>query len=276
MESTTSRDGTTIAFDATGSGPTLVLVGGALSERKAAAGLAAALAPHFRAVSYDRRGRGDSADTQPYAVERELEDLTAVIAANGGEPAFVYGKSSGGALALAGAAAGLPIRSLAILEPPFRAEGAPVLPADYVETLRRLVVAGRSSEVLEYFMTVAVGLPAAAIEQSKQQPFWTAMETLSPTLVYDGLVLGDNRLPLATLANVAIPALVIDSTGSAPWLRATASAIAAAMPNARHMSLDGGFHDVSPEILAPVLTEFFMDARVSGSNNQQQPTTSSS
>jgi pimeloyl-ACP methyl ester carboxylesterase len=269
MESTRSSDGTTIAYDATGSGPTLVLVGGALSERRAATGLAAALAPHFRAVSFDRRGRGDSADTQPYSVERELEDLAAVIAANGGEPAFVFGKSSGAVLALSGVAAGLPIRSVAILEPPFRIEGAPVLPADYLETLHRLIDAGRSGEVLEYFMTVAAGLPAAAIEQSRQQPFWSAMERLTPTLVYDALVLGDNRLPLTTLAKVGIPALVIDSNGSAPWLRATAGATAARIPNARRLTLDGGFHEVSPEILAPALTEFFMTAAVSGNNQQQ-------
>src|ERR1700736_6015725 len=137
METVTSKDGTTIAYDRRGDGLPVVLVGGAFNDRHTFADLAGVLSSEFTAVMYDRRGRGDSGDTLPYVVEREIEDLEAVITAVG-RPAFVHGQSSGGVLGLRAAAAGAPIRRLSMMEPPFRVEGAPPAPERYLETLVEL------------------------------------------------------------------------------------------------------------------------------------------
>jgi pimeloyl-ACP methyl ester carboxylesterase len=157
MKTVTSNDGTTIAYDQTGSGPAVILVGGALSERWAAADLAALLAPHFTVVNYDRRGRADSGDTTPYAVEREIEDLDAILRAVGGT-ASLFGKSSGAMLCLRSAARGLPITRLALYEPPLIVDDTrPPVPADYVPHLGELAPSGRRDEAVEYFLNVSSG-----------------------------------------------------------------------------------------------------------------------
>jgi pimeloyl-ACP methyl ester carboxylesterase len=258
MERARSKDGTEIAYDRSGDGPPLILVGGAFADRTGAADVAAALASRFSAVAYDRRGRGDSGDAPDYAVEREVEDLEALIDAVGGT-AFVYGMSSGAALALHAAAAGAPITRLSACEPPFRVEGAPPAPERYIETLQELRAADRRGDAVEYFLTRAVGMPAEAVQQMRGAPMWPGMEATSHTLVYDAFVMGDSSVPTALLAKVNIPTLVLDSTGSAPWLRSAAAATAAALPQATHRSLDGGFHHLPPQVLVPALTEFFLE-----------------
>jgi pimeloyl-ACP methyl ester carboxylesterase len=256
MEKVGSQDGTAIAYEVRGEGPPVVLVGGGFNDRHSAEDLAQALSADFTAVTYDRRGRGDSGDTAPYAVEREIEDLAAVIEAAGGG-AFVYGNSSGAVLALRAAAAGAAIRRLALPEPPFRVEGAPPQPEGYLSTLVELTSTGRNGDAVEYFMTRAVGLPPEAVAQTRQSPAWPALERLAPTLVYDAHVMVDSQLPTALLSRIATPALLVDSASSPPWLRAAASATADALPAGEHRSLEGAFHTIPPEVLAPVVAEFF-------------------
>jgi pimeloyl-ACP methyl ester carboxylesterase len=261
MHTTTSADGTTIAYDTWGSGPTAVVVGGAFNDRRTWAALAEALAGQgFTAVSYDRRGRGDSGDAAPRAVEREIEDLAAVLDAVGGGPACAHGVSSGGALLLRAALAGVPIARVSVLEPPYRIEGAPPAPERYIETLSAFVAADDRAGLVEYFHTRVVGMPAETLEAIKGTAMWDGLLALAPTLVNDGLAMGgnDQSLPADALARVPVPVLGVTSTGTAvPWLSRTAEEVAAAVPDGRSARLEGGFHEVPPEVLAPALAAFY-------------------
>jgi alpha-beta hydrolase superfamily lysophospholipase len=257
MEQVTSRDGTPIAFDRMGDGPPVVLVCGGSVDRMSNAGVAALLAPHFTVYNYDRRGRGDSGDTPPYAIEREVEDLGAVINAAGGS-AGVYGTSSGAALVLEAAARGLPITKLALWEPPFVPEGSRARPpADTAKTFTELVAAGRRGDAVEYFMTEVVGLPAEFAAQARQSPWWPAQEALAHTLAYDATIMGDYSLPAARAAAVTAPTLVLDGGASFDWMGETAQALADALPKGRRRTLEGQQHNVAPEAIAPALVEFF-------------------
>jgi pimeloyl-ACP methyl ester carboxylesterase len=255
-----SKDGTTIAFDQAGTGPAVILVGGALSDRSAGRPLAALLAPRFSVFSYDRRGRGDSGDTAPYAVEREVEDIEALINEAGGS-AFVYGMSSGAVLALE-AARRLAIIRLALYEPPFIVDNsrAPV-PVDYVKQLTELISLGRRGDAVEYFMTKAVDVPAEYVAQMRNAPSWRAMEALAHTLAYDGAIMGNtllgNPLPAERWTSVTVATLVMDGGDSPAWARNGVQAIVDILPNARRRTLAGQTHAVTPEVLAPVLAEFF-------------------
>lgn len=255
---TTSADGTTIAYQTYGEGPAIVLVGGATQRKEDWSELAHLLADAGRcALTYDRRGRGESGDTTPYAVEREIEDLGAVIAVHGGT-AGVHGQSSGGALATrAAAATGLPITSLSAFETPYRVGAGPQPPADYVEHLRALYDADRPSEMLEYFMTAGVGQPQQVVGQMKLSPFWESMVPLGRTVLYDAYCLGSSRAPLPTelLGSISMPVLCLASTGSPAWLRAGAEASAKAAPDGRFVVLEGDFHSAPAATLAPVLAD---------------------
>jgi pimeloyl-ACP methyl ester carboxylesterase len=255
MATVISRDGTAIVHDIVGDGAPVVLIGGALSDRRSAAPLAQVLGADLRVVAYDRRGRGDSGDTPPYAVGREIEDLAALIDAVGGR-ADVYGHSSGAALALSAAAAGVPIGRLVVFEPPYAVGDRPAGPVDLVDDLRAVLDAGRRGEVVERFMTDAVGLPMQAVEQTRQSPAWPALEALAHTILYDLQIMGDNRPPDA-LASIMVPTLVLGSTSSPAWLQDAVAATAALIPGAEHRLLAGAFHGVPPEDLAPVLVAFF-------------------
>jgi len=262
MDTVRSTDGTSIAFERMGQGPPLILVGGALSDRSAAAPLAAALAPRFTVFTYDRRGRGESGDTAPYAVAREVEDLAALIGAAGG-PAFVFGHSSGAALALEAAARGLPIAKLALYEPPFIVDDSrPPVPPGYAARLAELLAAGRRGEAVACFMTEAVGVPAEAVAQMRQAPMWPALELLAHTLPYDGAVMGDNMsghpLPAAWTSAVAVPTLVLAGGASPPWIRNAAQAVADILPHAQIRTLEGQTHATVPEVVAPVVADFFV------------------
>jgi pimeloyl-ACP methyl ester carboxylesterase len=261
MNTVTSADGTTIAFDRSGEGPPVICVGGALSDRSGGAPLAALLAPHLTVFAYDRRGRGDSGDTQPYAVEREVEDLGAIIAEAGGS-ASVFGHSSGSVLALEAAARGLPITKLALYEPPFFVDDSRTpLPSDYATRLAELASSGRRGDAVEYFMATGPGVPADAIAEMRRGPSWPAMEALAHTLAYDGMVMGDTMsgspAPIRRFASVTVPTLVIDGGASPAWARSAVAAIVDVLPNAGRRTLEGETHAANPEALAPVLEEFF-------------------
>ena len=257
----TSKDGTPIVFERTGDGQPLILVGGALNNRASGAPYAEPLAPSFTVYTYDRRGRGDSGDTQPYAVEREVEDLGALIAEAGGS-ALLFGHSSGAALVLETAARIGGIVKIALYEPPYTVDDtrAPV-PDDYVAHLDELVAQDRRGEAVEYFMVVGVGMPQDAVTPMRGAPFWPSLEAVAHTLPYDGRVLGfdlpDRSLPVERWKAVTVPALVMDGDASPEWSRNAVRAVADALPNAQRRTLAGQTHEVDPAVLAPVLVEFF-------------------
>jgi pimeloyl-ACP methyl ester carboxylesterase len=252
MQTVTSADGTTIAFTRAGTGPALVLVDGAMCYRGMGP-LSERLTDHFTVYTYDRRGRGESGDTLPLAVEREIEDLEALVAHAGGS-AYAYGMSSGGALILRSAAAGVPWLGLALYEPPFTGPKQ-----DYTRELAQRLAAGRRGDAVELFMTL-VGTPAEAIAGMRGAPVWPIFEAIAPTLAYDDAVLGDGSVPRDEAAIVKVPAILIDGDASPSTLRDAAAAVADAIPQARRVTLAGQTHDVSPDALAPVLIQFFSTA----------------
>ncbi len=260
MQKVRSKDGTTIAFDRSGKGPAVILVGGAFQHRAIdprTAQLAALLAQHFTVFHYDRRGRGDSGDTQPYAVEREIEDLEALIKEAGGS-AFVFGMSSGAVLSLEAAARGLTIKKLALYEPPFNSGDDTDRQAaeNYTKQLTALLAGGRRGDAVALAMT-RFGAPAEAVAAMRQTPIWSLFESVAPTLAYDNTIMGDGSVPTKRMASVTVPTLVIDGGASPAFMHNAAQAAVAAIPNAQHRTLEGQTHDVAPEILAPVLEEFF-------------------
>ena len=257
LEKVTSKDGTTIAFDRLGSGPPVVLVSGGSVDRQGNAGYAQLLAEDFTVFNFDRRGRGDSGDTLPYAIEREIEDIGAVIRAAGGS-AHLWGSSSGGALAMLATASGLPVKKLAVWEPPyFVDERFTPPPADTASTYRRLVGEGRRDAAVEYFMGTVVGMPAEFIGWARTQPFWEGQERIAHTLAYDAEIMGDYSLPAERFAAITAPTLVLTGGASMPFMTPAAEAIVKAIPGARHVVLEGQEHNVAPDALVPALREFF-------------------
>ena len=240
METVASADGTTIAYDRHGDGPPLVTAAGAFCARLTTDPLARALAERLTVLNYDRRGRGDSGDTAPYAVEREIDDLAALIGAAGGSAA-VFGHSSGATLALKAAASGLPITHLVLYEPPFNPDGSfPRLPAGLAGELAGLVADGRRGEAVEL----------------RHAPFRPGLEAIAHTLAYDAAIIGDRSLPAAMLATITIPALVITGEQSPPFLIGAARATAAALPAGQLAVLPGQTHDINPEATAPAIIGF--------------------
>src|SRR5918996_5254680 len=256
METVTSKDGTILAFDRLGQGPPVVLVCGGSVDRMADAAIAQELASDFTVLNYDRRGRGDSGDTLPYAIEREVEDIEAVIEAAGGS-ANLWGSSSGAVLAMMAAEHGLPVTKLAMWEPPFIPDEFPAPPDDQVEQYETMVAEGRRGDAVEYFMAKVVGMPAEVVAQARSQPFWGATEALAHTLAYDARIMSDYRVPTERAASVKVPTLVIAGGADFPWMRETATALADAIPDGRTRFLEGQGHDVDPSVLAPALKEFF-------------------
>jgi pimeloyl-ACP methyl ester carboxylesterase len=256
MDAVTSKDGTRIAFDRMGEGPPVVLVCGGSVDRMADAPLAEQLASDFTVFNYDRRGRGDSGDTQPYAVEREVEDIEAVIDAAGGS-ANLWGSSSGAALALIAAESGLQITRLALWEPPFVPDEFPRPPEDQVAQYETMVAEGRRGDAVEYFMSKVVGMPPEFVAGARNQPFWPAQEALAHTLAYDARIMGDYKVPREQAASVKVPTLVIAGGADFPWMRDTARALADALPDGQAKILEGQGHNVDPSVLAPPLKEFF-------------------
>jgi pimeloyl-ACP methyl ester carboxylesterase len=256
----TSRDGTSIAFDRLGTGPALVLVDGALCSRLfgPSEATAAALSADFTVYRYDRRGRGDSTDTPPYEVAREVEDLDALVAEAGGS-AFAYGISSGAGLVLEAAASRVPLTRLALFEPPYTAEaGDAVQQEEDTQRMAQLLDAGRRGEAVELFFSW-VGLPSEAVAQMRSSPVWPALEEIAPTIAYDNAVMGDGTVPRERAARVTVPTLVIGGSLSSEELRRAAQEVASAIPQARYRTLEGQSHAAPPESLAPIITEFLLD-----------------
>ncbi len=254
-----SNDGTSIAFDQSGKGPAVILVDGALCYRAFGpmGSLAGLLAPHFTVIKYDRRGRGDSGDAKPYAVEREVEDIEALVNAAGGS-AFVFGTSSGACLALEAAIQlGDKIKRLAMYEPPYNSEKAARQAwKEYRKQLEELLAADRRGDAVVLFMRL-VGTPADQVDGMRQAPVWPMFETVAPTLAYDAAVMGEDGLvPIERAASVSIPALVMNGT-AIPFMLDTANALAKAIPHSQHRTLEGQTHDVDLQVLAPALVEFF-------------------
>ena len=261
VASVTSADGTSIAFERLGSGPAVIVVGGATCDRAMTRPLSEELARNFTVFNYDRRGRGDSGDTAPYAVGHEVEDLGALIAEAGGTAA-VYGHSSGAGLALHAAARGLPISGLALHEPPYAPDSEEERRSsrEYGEQLETILAEDRPGDAVALFMTT-VGTPAEVVEGMRNEPWWAGMEEVAPTLAYDSEIMGDvskgGTVPKDLVGTVTIPTLVLCGGASPDWMIEVGRQIAEDLPNGRFGILDGQEHVVPPEILAPVLAEFF-------------------
>lgn len=257
VEQVRSADGTPIAFERAGTGPAIILVGGAFGDRNATRDLGTALAPDFTVFGYDRRGRGQSGDTAPYEVGREIDDLAALIAAAGGSAA-VYGISSGAILAALATSQDLPVTGLVLFEPPFQVGVHVGVRKDITPQLIELIAVDDRDGAVQTFLSDSVGLPPAQISGMRSQPMWGGLTAIAHTLVYDSIVTAGGRLPTDQLATITVPTLAVDSTGSPQWLRDASRAAAEAVPGGRSVSLDGGYHDVPPATLAPALREFLL------------------
>jgi len=246
MKTVTSKDGTKIAFDKTGAGPAVIIVNGALQYRAfdpSMAQIADLLSKHFTVYNYDRRGRGDSGDTQPFAREREIEDLQALVEEAGGK-AMVFGLSSGGVVSLDAAAVTPGIPKVGVYEPSL------------------IAAEGRRDEAVEYFLTQAVGIPAEYIGGIKQdQATWSGMTGVAHTIAYDAAFVGNvmqgKPLPTDRWVKVTLPVLVADGGASDAWVHHAADALAKVLPHASRQTLEGQTHMVDPKVLAPVIIEFF-------------------
>lgn len=263
MPTATSADGTSLDYDSTGDGPTVILICAGPNDRSSNAELAALLAPTCRVVNYDRRGRGASGDTAPYSVEREIEDLRAVASAvdgavDGGHGVHLFGTSGAAFLAFRAVAGGMPVASIAVWEPPYILPGTrPAVPADYAARQAKLAADDQRGAMVELFMTDAVGMPAEVVAGMKAAPFWEFVERVaSPALVYDAELAGDFGLDPDQLAKITCPVLVLQG-GTTGWLTAAAEAVSAALPAPHSRTLTGQPHNVDATVLAPALSDFF-------------------
>lgn len=259
MHTVTSHDGTKIAYEKLGSGPAVVLVDGALTYRGlwGSRPLADALSESYTVYTYDRRGRGESGDTQPYAAEREIEDIAALIEAAGGT-AYLYGISSGAALAVraAGALGADNVLKLAVYEPPYSTSDEDVQAfSRYRDHVVELLNAGKRGEALEAFLGDFV--PPDQMAGMKQSAEWPRLEAIAHTLAYENAVMGDSVVPVNLAKNVRVPVLVIDGAETADFLHAAADQLAKALPDANRKTLAGQTHSAAPDALAPVLKAFF-------------------
>jgi pimeloyl-ACP methyl ester carboxylesterase len=256
-----SHDGTTIGYDKRGEGPALILVDGALTVHSSGSRseLTGLLAPRFTVYGFDRRGRGGSGDTLPYAVDREIDDIEALID-RAGAPAFLYGHSSGGPLAMRAAIRlGGKVSKIAMYEPPYNNEpGAQESWSQYLRQLTQALAEGRRGDAVALFMRLA-GTPAEQVDGMRQAPFWPGMEAVAPTLAYDhaGVMGAALSVPTELAAQVSVPALVMAGDAGLPFMPEAARALSQAIPRGQLRILGGQTHQVNPEVLAPILVEFF-------------------
>ena len=261
MNTLSSRDGTAIAYDKEGAGPALILVDGALTVHSSGSGseLARLLAPRFTVCGFDRRGRGDSGNTLPYAVDREIDDIEALTDQAGGS-AYLYGHSSGGPLAMQAAIRlGSKVTKIAMYEPPYNNDpGAQQSWSQYLGQLRQTLAEGRRGDAVALFMRL-IGTPAEQIEGMRHAPFWPGLEAVAPTLAYDhAAILGEPwSVPTELAARVRVPALVITGDAGLPFMPDAARVLSQAIPQGQLRILEGQTHEVNPRVLAPVLVEFF-------------------
>ena len=252
-----SKDGTPIAFTKAGNGPVVVIVSGALSQRTLIRDtlLVGKLKDHFSVYTYDRRGRGESGDTKPYAVDREIEDIEALID-NAGGKASLYGVSSGAALALQAAAklGAAMVSKLALYDPPYGQQ-----PREFTrqkDSVKELVRTGQPGDAAAFFLS-AIGTPPKVLEGMKNSPDWEAIKRIDYTLAYDYDVLGNGRVPEDVVKAIAVPTLVMNGEKSMDFMHSTATRIANLIPNAQRTTLKGQAHQAEGQAVAPVLIEFF-------------------
>ena len=262
MGTVTSKDGTRIAFDRAGAGPPVILVDGAMCYRDSGpmAPIAKLLVPYYTVYTYDRRGRGESTDVQPYSVTREVEDLQALIDEAGGS-ALVCGLSSGAALALEAAHQGTAISKLALFEAPFFVDDSRApLPSDFIARLDQVVAKNQRGEAVKMFMKL-VGVPAIFIALMRFMPPWKKLTGIAHTLPYDMRIVSEHQwgrpLSRQRWAHATMPAMVIDGGKSPVWMRNAARELAGVLPNARYETLPGQTHMVQAKVLAPALIKFF-------------------
>jgi pimeloyl-ACP methyl ester carboxylesterase len=259
-----SADGTEIAVEVSGTGRPTVLIGGALNDRTSMTGLAQVLSPYCQVITYDRRGRGDSGDMSAgYQVEREMEDLRAVIGHVGGSAAL-FGHSSGAALALEAAVRGLPVERIAAYEAPYIPEGSRPRPAeDVAGRLLSMVRAGDRDGATVLFQTEVIGLPAEMVAGMRHSDMWGYLTGLADSLPYDyALFQPGLPVPAGRLAEIRVPVLAIAGSNTFPWIFEAAEQVARAIPAGRFLSLDGQDHGVlqRPEALLACLKEFLSAA----------------
>ncbi len=250
METISSADGTTIAFDRTGTGPAVIVVVGAFCDRQSKKKLSAALADRFTVFEYDRRGRGDSGPLIDDSVEREIEDFAALVTKTGDTP-FVFGDSSGGAIAIDAAAAGVDVRKVAVYEVPFT--DGPTLA--FADGLAKLVSSGDLGEAVAQFLKL-MGTPVDIVDSMKRGPYWSQMEAFAATLPVDVRLCNDGRVPEERLAKVTVPLMAMAGSVG-PWAVEVANALAVAAPQGEVRVLEGYGHDVPEQVLVPVLESFF-------------------
>ncbi|HET6965292.1 MAG TPA: alpha/beta hydrolase [Acidimicrobiales bacterium] len=253
-----SADGTAIAYEAIGRGNPVILIGGAFNDRRTVTPLAEALAPSLTAIAYDRRGRGDSGKAATTTVEREVDDIAALIEAVGA-PVALFGHSSGAALALEAAAAGLPVRQVAVYEPSYVVDRSRPRPGrDLADRVRALVALGRRDDAAALFLTEAIGMPAEVTEGMKAGPMWQMFSGLAHTVPDDVAACRGMRLPAERFATLEVPVLAVNGSNTAPWLAAATKSVALTIPGARLVVLEGQDHGVlhNPGSLVPVLIDF--------------------
>lgn len=255
METVKSADGTVIAYEQAGTGPALIVSVGAFCTRHTFVA-PPELRQRFTVVTYDRRGRGDSGDTEPFAAEREYEDLAAVAAAASAQPPVVFGHSSGASIALRAAAAGVPLAGVVAYEAPFATADTPNLATDPADHIRELVHGGRRDEAVRFWMADVTRMPADMVAQLDGAPWAKDLAELAHTLPYD-LAVSDGGVPTAELARITVPVLVLGGTDSPGWFRDSVASQAAAIPGGRLQMIDGYGHNAPPELITPILAGFF-------------------
>ncbi|HET9561599.1 MAG TPA: alpha/beta hydrolase [Propionibacteriaceae bacterium] len=253
MAHVTSADGTPIAYQRDGSGPAVILIGGGLDDGSENAPLARELAEEFTVYNFARRGRGDSGDSSPYAVQREIDDIAAIIAEAGGS-AYLFGASSGGMFALEAAAAGLPVGRIAVYEVPYdTADDALQRAREYRAHLSVALVEGRRADAVGLFMRLA-GSSEKDVADAMNAPYWPGLRDLAYSLAYDAALYGPP--PTNRLARITQPTLVATG-GSNDYFEQAADAVAACLADAERQVIDGQRHVVDPKIMAAVLARFF-------------------
>ncbi|MFI5085709.1 MAG: alpha/beta fold hydrolase [Actinomycetales bacterium] len=253
IETVRSVDGTTLVFERSGTGPPLVVVGGALNNRQSPGALVPLLAGDFTVVTYDRRGRGGSTDTPPYGVDREVEDLAALVDAVGGT-ALAYGHSSGAILVLEAAAAGIPLTKLAVYEPPYLTEQRDGPWEVFADKVRALADEGHRDQAVEAFIRHT---GSDFDPDMPQSPWWPALTAMANTLPNDLTIARDGAVPAERLSTIGAPVLAVYGGLSAGWAEASTAAVAMAVRNGRQSLLEGQSHGVAPDAMAPLLLEFF-------------------
>ncbi len=265
MKTVTSKDGTKIAFDQIGNGPLVVLVDSALADRTICAKLAKLLAEEFTVINYDRRGRGDSTDTQPYAVEREVEDIEALIDLAGGS-AFIFGSSSGAVLALEAAnKLSAKVKKQILYEPPFIVDDSRApMPDGFLAQIKELLSQGKRTDALKLFFATAMGIPSIFIFMMRLMPSWSKSKSVAHTLPYDLAIMGDTQrgkpLSASHWATANMPTLVLTGGKSEPFFHKAGDALAEVLPNAEHKILKDQHHGsvvMSPNVIASEMTKFF-------------------